>query len=561
MAIYRKSVEEKWAGLGMWEYLSYDDAGDLWLGELRVLDACQKYGTPLEIVDTTLIERRSSEFFALVEGLREAIQYPGSCDFLYASKANMASEMTHAAYRSGWNAETSAVQDLEHLMWMHDKGLLPRDPASLSSPNSPIDSSDKSNRSDRKGFRVVCNGFKMPAEVLGWPAPRPVATKSRIDLPRKDVSKIRPWAPYADTIREMATSGWDITPILDEGEIAQFMRPGDPEMNVGLRLKFGKVRDRAALAGHQSRFGFSVHELQANARKIAASDNLNLTTLHTMVGAAETIPVERFVDSLLLAGDIYFELKAEFPSLRELNMGGGMPPLGENYDHAAVIEGWMRGLMERAEKAGLPAPNLTFEFGSLVVAEAGFHVFRVLQRKQNLGRPIAETQDVESTPIDSEPTPAWAIVDGGLMAAIPDMLLIGKSFRILAVQGANREAVPVVLGDLSCDSDGRYPPADAEDESILLPAVDPLADGGTECHVLIQGVGAYQEILSGVRGAHHCGLLEAIELIIERDASGRVRGRLFPRQTPEEAAHMLGYDAESAEALLETIRSEPTESG
>ena len=568
---YQESVKKKWGHLGIWDYLSYDEAGDLWLGGLRVIDACRKYGTPLEIVDTTLIERRSAQFFELVDKLRASSDYTGYCDFLYASKANMASEMTHAAYRSGWNAETSAVQDLEHLMWMQEQGLLPRNPMRASqsdqnhqSSSSPSTAPAKNAESTpRSGFRVVCNGFKMPAEVLGWPAPRPVEIKSKIDLPTKDVSKIRPWAPYADTIREMATAGWEITPVLDAGEVEQFMHPGDPQMNVGLRLKFGKLHDRAGLAMHQSRFGQSVEQVKSSARKIAESDNLNFTTLHTMAGAAETIAVDRFVDSLLLAGDIYFELKAEFPSLQELNMGGGMPPLCEDYEHAAVIEGWMRGLMERAEASGLDAPNLTFEFGSLVVAEAGFHVFRVLQRKQNAdagSAGMSTTSDSETASRDDHtlantPMPDWAIIDGGLMAAIPDMLLIGKSFRMLAVQGSNRDAAPVLLGDLSCDSDGRYPPEDAEDDSILLPLIDPKAADSSECHVLIQGVGAYQEILSGVRGAHHCGLLEAIELIIERDAAGRVRGRLFPRQTPEEAAHVLGYDDESAAALSETIRS------
>ena len=173
----------------------------------------------------------------------------------------------------------------------------------------------------------------------------------------------------------------------------------------------------------------------------------------------------------------------------------------------------------------MPQPELTFEFGSFVVAESGFHVFKVIQRKAN-------HRDADH----SEPDVPWAIIDGGLMAAIPDMLLIDRPFRFLAVTGANGPAGPVILGDVTCDSDGRYPPDDfpAGSEVWL-----PLAADGEETYVLIQGVGAYQEILSGVRGAHHCGLLEAVELIIERGADGKLRGRLIPRQTPAEAARML----------------------
>jgi hypothetical protein len=71
-------------------------------------------------------------------------------------------------------------------------------------------------------------------------------------------------------------------------------------------------------------------------------------------------------------------------------------------------------------------------------------------------------------------------------------------------------------------------------------------------------VGAYQEILSGVRGAHHCGLLEALELIVERGADGVRQVRLTPRQTWRDAAHVLGYTDETAEALGRT-RARPVE--
>lgn len=213
--------------------------------------------------------------------------------------------------------------------------------------------------------------------------------------------------------------------------------------------------------------------------------------------------------------------------------------MGEPYDHAALLRRVLAGLRAIAEEEGVPPPELTFEFGSYVAAESGFHVFKVIQRKAN-----------HRDPDHTEPDVPWAILDGGLMAAIPDMLLIDHPFRFLAVTGANGPAGPVLLGDITCDSDGRYPPDDfpAGSEVWL-----PLAEDGDEAYVLIHGVGAYQEILSGVRGAHHCGLLEAVELIIERGADGKLRGRLEPRQTPTEAARILGYTAEGAQGLGRTV--------
>jgi diaminopimelate decarboxylase len=511
---YRDAIQAAWGSLRLWDYLRYDEAGDLWLNGLRVLDAARRYGTPLEIVDTTVIERRCREFRALAAAAAEAAGYPGRLDFLYAAKANMASEVVSAAYRSGWHAETSAAQDLHNLVWLRQRGLLPA------------------------GLRVVCNGFKLAPERLARPTGEASAAPGA--APGADLGPLLPPAPrpapaspasYAETIVALAGAGWAITPILDAEELPFFLRPGTPPMSVGLRLKFGPVGSPSALEAHVSRFGQSWPALRSTARQVAASPHLTLTTLHAMVGAAETIPVPRLVDSLAFAARLWAELRAELPSLSELNLGGGLPPLGEDYDHAGFLAALFAAVRAEAAARGVPAPDLTFELGSLVATEGGCHVFRVLQWKRNHA-------DEATGPDD------WAIVDGGLMAAIPDMLFLDKPFRFLAVTGANRPPRPVRIGDITCDSDGRYPPkALGPAAAVLLPA------GEGEQYVLIQGVGAYQEILSGVRGAHHCGLLEAVELILEPAPDGTVHGRLVRRQTAEEAAMMLGYGEDAVASL------------
>jgi len=543
-ATYHEAILADWERLGIWDYLRYDAEGHLWINDLRVVDAARRYGTPLEIVDTTIIERRAREWMALAQGAADAIGYPGRLRYLYAAKANMASEVTHAAYRAGWSAETSAPQDLVHLRWLRAQGLIPAD------------------------LRVVCNGFKLPASCHGWPDPRPPAARGPIVLPPLDHAGA-PTAPrnppYAQLVVEMAGEGWAITPVLDAGEIETFLAPGTPRLDVGLRLKFGKVKDLAGLDGLVSRFGMDRHALAAAADRVAAAEHLRFTMLHAMVGAAETIPVDDYVAGLSLAGRIWADLRRRHPTLAELNIGGGMPPLGEAYDHGRVVRGMLEAFREAGAAAGVPPPDVTFELGNLVAAEAGFHLFKVMQLKANHG---------------GADTLPWAIVDGGLMAAIPDMLLVDKPFRILAASGAHRPPFRACLGDVTCDSDGRYPPKSfGPGEAVWLPAPeggvpggigagglgtgDGLTAGGIGAsavttedavnvddeYVVIQGVGAYQEILAGVRGAHHCGLLEAVELILERGDDGVVHARLMPRQIPEEASRLLGYTDRAARAL------------
>jgi diaminopimelate decarboxylase len=498
---------------GVWDYLRYDEHGLCWINGLRVVDALRRYGAPLEIVDTTLVVRRCAEWRALCHDVAAGLGYPGAFHFLYAAKANMASEVAHAAYRSGWGAETSSRQDLIHLEWLRREGLVP------------------------EGMRVVCNGFKLARDKFTLPQPDPGAARSSVVLPPGNLASLVRDATYAEAIIAMARDGWHVQPVLDLGELDAFSGPAAPALDVGLRMKLGRVRNLEELDSLVNRFGMDLPALTRTADQVAASGNLRLVSLHGMVGAAETIPPDEYVAGLLVAADVWVELASRHPSLRELNVGGGMPPLGEPYDHRGVLRAYLVGLMARSQAAGLAPPDVTFELGSLVAAESSFHAFRVLQLKRN------HQQERGS------PAPAvWAIVDGGLMAAIPDMLLLGKPFRIVAVEGACQPALRVRLGDVTCDSDGRYPPKSfGNDAAVWLPAGD-----GPQ-HVLILGVGAYQEILAGVRGAHHCGLLEASELILEERADGKVHGRLMPRQTTADAAKLLGYTQGAADALRQTV--------
>lgn len=512
---YREAIQSLWGDLAIWDYLRYDGEGLLWINGLRVIDAVQRYGSPLEIADTTIVERRCREWMALSREMADVTGYPGRLGYLYAAKANMASEIAHAAYRAGWHAETSSAQDIANLCWLHDHGLLP------------------------DGMRVVCNGFKLPPGRFGPPLDAGLAPASLIALPEDTLSRTLRESAYADRIIELAQQGWNITPILDSGEVVYFAAPGKPRMDVGLRLRCGRVKTVAELDTLVSRFGMDRHELARTASAIAAAPNLRLTTLHAMVGAAETIPVDQFVESLVVGAQVWAALRQDHPSLTEFNMGGGVPPLSEPYDHRAFLRGLFEGLLAVSQGAGVPPPDVTFELGSLVAAESGFHIFRVIQVKDNAA---------------SGPGTGvrWVIVDGGLMAAIPDMLLIDHRFRFLAASGFYSPAEAVIIGDPSCDSDGRYPPSDFDDEpAVLLPA------GLDEQYVVIQGVGAYQEILAGVRGAHHCGLLEAIELILEPGPDGEVRARIMPRQTSRDAAAVLGYTEATADSLKVALTAEP----
>lgn len=220
-------------------------------------------------------------------------------------------------------------------------------------------------------------------------------------------------------------------------------------------------------------------------------------------------------------------------------MGGGIPPLGFGYNHEEFLTKLFTGLKEKAKQHNCEEPIMVFEFGSYIAAEAGHHVMQILHTKDN---------SVEEGGKDIP----WAIVDTPFMRAIPDMLVIGRDdFIVLAANNANNTAQYMRLGDLTCDSDGRWPTKDMEKKGVngvLVPKSE------KEQFMVIVATKAYGEQLTGVGGVGHCGLMEPVELIIE-EIDGKPNGRIVPRQGYKEASKLLGYSNESIESLKAAAKS------
>jgi len=93
----------------------------------------------------------------------------------------------------------------------------------------------------------------------------------------------------------------------------------------------------------------------------------------------------------------------------------------------------------------------------------------------------------------------------------------------------------VQLGGLTCDSDDVYPPKPSHSPLYLPVETDDLYIG-------FFSIGAYQEMLGGVKGSKHCVLPEAYELIIDQDEDGRFQFQVMRGQTPDDVLRNLGYN-------------------
>jgi arginine decarboxylase len=154
--------------------------------------------------------------------------------------------------------------------------------------------------------------------------------------------------------------------------------------------------------------------------------------------------------------------------------------------------------------------------GRYTTAEHGAHLFKIVSVKEN-GSPLP-----------------WYLIDGSVMSAFPDTWALGEHFIVLPLNHLDKPFRRVQLGGMTCDSDDVYPPKPSR-SALYLPVET------NDLYIGFFGVGAYQEMLGGVRGSKHCSLPEAYELIIDRRDDGRYQFEVMPGQTTADVMRNLGY--------------------
>jgi arginine decarboxylase len=162
------------------------------------------------------------------------------------------------------------------------------------------------------------------------------------------------------------------------------------------------------------------------------------------------------------------------------------------------------------------------EFGRYTCADHGVHIFSVGRTKRgHAGQP------------------PWYLLDGSLMVALPDILIVeNQQFIALPLNHLEATSAPAVLGGRrTCDSDDFYPRSGSP--PLHLPLIDSLQDD-EPLLLAFFGTGAYQAMLSGEGGAHHCLAPEAPRLIFEQ-RDGALATRMIGEQSWESVLNDLGY--------------------
>lgn len=329
--------------------------------------------------------------------------------------------------------------------------------------------------------------------------------------------------PYLEAIIALRLAGCEtVVPIIDDLDELAALAICPAPLLIGVRER-KDVGDLAEGIAHgYDRFGLLPAEMERAAALLAGTPH-RLILYHAMVGS-QLEDAAHFHAEIMESLEGYGRLRAHAPDLSYFNFGGGMPTgaynLGFGFDYAGFAATLMSEVAGWCDAHGLAHPHLVGEFGRYTCADHGAHIFRVGRTKP--GHPGM---------------PPWYLLDGSLMVALPDILIVeGQQFIALPLNHMGAEATPAMLGGRrTCDSDDFYPRSTAS--PLLLPRIDP---GDDPLLIAFFGTGAYQSMLSGEGGAHHCLAPEAPKLIFE-EREGALATRIVPEQSWEGVLADLGY--------------------
>ncbi len=477
----------------MTDFLSRRDGRLLLADRIDLSAMVARYGAPLEIAYCPLITEQIERMTGWAAAARERTGYSGNFLYAYATKANFAEEVVRTALTSGAHYETSAAADvmIAHHLWQ--QGVLP----------------------DER--YIFCNGSKEDT--------------------------------YIDAMVALREAGYArIVPILDDlAELDALLERCSAPLLLGVRERHPADTLNPAHPGGE-RFGLTPAEIEQVVERLAGTPH-RLVVYHAMVGS-QIEDLDGWAARLARSAEAYCRLRRRVPTLRAFNFGGGMPTsayaLDFAFDYAGFLERLMGGLAATCAAFDVPQPDVIAECGRYTVASHNVYLLEVGAVKD--GQP--STHSTSSGQVNSgqeADAPPWYLVNGSMMVSLPDSLIVeDQQFIVLPLDRWDEPARSARLaGRRTCDSDDIFP----------RPSQPPLVlpERGAGMVVAIFGVGAYQQMISGRGGAHHCLNPEMRRIIVEQDDDALVV-REIAQQSLGAIMSALGYATEPLEPI---IRPEP----
>ncbi|MDX2286539.1 MAG: arginine decarboxylase [Bacteroidia bacterium] len=323
---------------------------------------------------------------------------------------------------------------------------------------------------------------------------------------------------YKQNIVDLYQDGFrNIIPVLDNKEEFNFYEDELEEpCDLGIRLATEEPPD---FSFYTSRLGIREEEILDFYQSRIEPAGFKVKLLHFFVhtGISDT---PFFWSELRKFVNLYCKFRKINPYLTKLDIGGGLPfqsSLDFEYDYEYVIGEIVRTIKKICVEHEVPEPDILTEFGSYTVAESSCTLFKVLGRKQQNDRE------------------KWFMIDGSIISMLPDVWALNRRFILLPINNWEAQYEKVYIGGMTCDSDDYY-----NHEANLDPIFMPKTRKAQ--YVGFFHTGAYQEVLSGVGGLHHCLMPDPKHLLIDRNPDGTRSLRvLHEEQNSKQVLKILGY--------------------
>lgn len=324
---------------------------------------------------------------------------------------------------------------------------------------------------------------------------------------------------YKQYICDMIHDGFkNIMPVLDNKEEFFFYDDElEEECNLGVRIASEEQPDSQF---YTSRLGIRSEDIiDFYHQRIEKNPNFNIKMLHFFINSGiQDSPY--YWNELEKHVTLYCKFKKINPALTMLDIGGGFPfkdSLVFDFDYEYMTNEIIKRIKEICAEHEVEVPDIVTEFGKYTVAEASGIIYKVLGRKQQNDRE------------------RWLMLDGSFITNLPDVWALNQKYILLPINNWDAEYERVNLGGITCDGQDYYN-QEAHMNSVYMPKTRKVQYLG------FFHTGAYQEVLSGYGGIHHCLMPTPKHILIRRNRDETFNYEVFgEEQNSKQVLKLLGY--------------------
>lgn len=280
---------------------------------------------------------------------------------------------------------------------------------------------------------------------------------------------------YIEEIIRLKKKGLNIIPIIDNQDelnvFLKYLKYDDVTINIGIRVNVDYIYIK-----RKSRFGIPVNELDNILNTIRNKDNISLKILHFHTDYSNNI--DEYCSLIYNYFEIYLKIVKKSNSLNTIDIGGGLPVENFSISDLNKLEKTIKEINKKFYFNNINQPSIIIEYGKYTVSNAFDNIYKVISKKVINGD-------------------YYYVLDSSIMNFLPDVWGINKKFKFIPLNYRYKEYKKVYLCGLTCDPDDIYGPVDM-----------PLIDDNEELYISALNIGAYQQMISGYKGAHHCLIKE-----------------------------------------------------